>query len=176
MGELLDWKYGRLFSLLDANRDGAIAEDDFELMAGRVLEATGEQRTAKGRRYAGEMMNYWQALRGTADADGNGRIDKSEFQHALSRVSRDFDTLIGPLYQAGFRLADRDDDGLVERQEFITVLAAIGVPVTQAEAAFDGLADGDGRLTERRLMDAATLYYRDENPDNSSSHLLFGAP
>ncbi|AZS82957.1 EF-hand domain-containing protein [Streptomyces griseoviridis] len=175
MGELLDWKYERLFSLLDANSDGVIAQDDFTLMAGRVLEATGEQRTAKGEAYKGAMMNYWLSLRQTADADGNGRVDKNEFRSALRRVSVDFDTLIGPLYQAGFRLADRDGDGLVARQEFTTVLVAIGVPATQAESAFDGLADQDGRLTESRLMHAAGVFYRDENPDNSASHLLFGA-
>ncbi|WP_431775117.1 EF-hand domain-containing protein [Streptomyces cucumeris] len=175
MGALLDQKYEKLFSLLDANGDGVIAEDDFTLMAGRVRASFSEERAAKGETYADEMMNYWRALRDTADADGDGRIDRDEFRQALHRVSDRFDTLIGPLYQAGFHLADRDDDGRVGREDFIAVLVAIGVPEHEAGATFDRLAERDGELTKDQLMTAATLYYRDENPDNAASHLFFGA-
>ncbi|WP_344570661.1 EF-hand domain-containing protein [Streptomyces axinellae] len=175
MGTLLDQKYEKLFSLLDANADGVISQDDFELMGGRVLAAFGEEQTAKGKKYAEEMMNYWRALQETADADGDGRIDKSEFQQALHQLSANFDTLIGPLYSAGFHLADRDDDGLVGKDDFITVLVGIGVPPGEAEAAFDRLTDQDGHLAKDRLMTAAAQYYGDEDPANSASHLLFGA-
>ena len=175
MGALLDQKYEKLFSLLDANADGVIAEDDFELMAGRVLAAFSEEQTTKGKKYADEMMNYWRALRETADTDGDGRIDKGEFRQALRRLSENFDTLIGPLYSAGFHLADRDDDGLVGRDDFVTVLVGIGVPTAEAAAAFDRLAEQDGQLRKDRLMTAATQYYGDEDPANSASHLLFGA-
>ncbi|MEU2684948.1 calcium-binding protein [Streptomyces hygroscopicus] len=175
MGALLDQKYAKLFFLLDANGDGVIAEDDFALMADRVTAAFGEGRTAKGRTYAAEMTNYWRALRETADADGDGRIGKDEFRLAVSRVSDKFDTLIGPLYLAGFRLADRDDDGLVGRDGFVTVLVAIGVPAAEAEATFDRLTEDGEPLTEDRLMTAAAHYYRDEDPAHTASHLLFGA-
>jgi Ca2+-binding EF-hand superfamily protein len=176
MGALLDQKYEKLFALLDANGDGVIAEDDFELMGGRVLAAFNEERTAaKGKEYADAMMNYWRALRETADADGDGRIDKGEFRQALRQVSDNFDTLIGPLYQAGFHLADRDDDGLVGREDFVAVLSAIGVPVAEAGEAFDRLTEQGGQLAKDQLMTAATQYYRDEDPANTASHLLFGA-
>ncbi|MEU5088391.1 EF-hand domain-containing protein [Streptomyces sp. NPDC021356] len=175
MSELLNQKYERLFSLLDANGDGVIAEDDFTLMAGRCVTAFGGEQTAKGQVYAAEMLNYWRALRETADADGDGRIDRDEFRQALRHVSDDFDTLIGPLYAAGFHLADRDDDGRVGREDFVTVLTAIGVPADGAGPAFDSLAGPDGQLTKDQLMTAATGYYRDDDPANTTSHLLFGA-
>lgn len=175
MGALLNQKYEKLFSLLDMNGDGVIAEDDFELMANRVLTAANEERTAKGQKYADAMMNYWRALRETADADGDGRIDQEEFRQALGRVSVNFDTLVGPLYQAGFQLADRDDDGLVGKQEFVTVLAAIGVPATEAGATFDGLTEQSGQLSKERFMTASAQYYRNEDPADNASHLLFGA-
>ncbi|BDH12677.1 MULTISPECIES: EF-hand domain-containing protein [Streptomyces] len=175
MGALLDQKYEKLFSLLDVNGDGVIAEEDFELMAARVLTASSEERTAKGEKYADAMMNYWRALRETADADGDGRIDRDEFRQALRQVSVNFDTLVGPLYQAGFHLADRDDDGLVGKEDFVTVLAAIGVPATEAGATFDGLTEQDGQLTKDQLMTSAAQYYRNEEPAGTSSHLLFGA-
>lgn len=176
MGALLDQKYERLFSLLDVNGDGVIAEDDFVLMADRVRASFGEERTAaKGERYADEMLNYWHALRATADTDGDGRIDKSEFRQAVRHVSENFDTLIGPLYEAGFHFADRDGDGLVSRDEFAAVVAAIGVPEGDAGATFERLAGGaDGTLTLAQLMTAATQYYCDEDPANSASHQLFG--
>lgn len=175
VGALLDQKYEKLFSLLDVNGDGVIAEEDFELMAARVLTASSEERTAKGEKYADAMMNYWRALRETADADGDGRIDRDEFRQALRQVSVNFDTLVGPLYQAGFHLADRDDDGLVGKEDFVTVLAAIGVPATEAGATFDGLTEQDGQLTKDQLMTSAAQYYRNEEPAGTSSHLLFGA-
>ncbi|MEW1751701.1 EF-hand domain-containing protein [Streptomyces angustmyceticus] len=174
MGALLDQKYEKLFSLLDTNGDGVIAEDDFELMAGRVLAASREEDTQKGKKYAGEMMNYWRALRSSADADGDGRIDREEFRRALRQVSDTFDTLVGPLYHAGFHLADRNDDGLVGREDFVVVLAAIGVPATEAGATFDRLTEGNGQLAKDQLMTAATQYYCDEDPANTASHLLFG--
>ncbi|WNE95250.1 EF-hand domain-containing protein [Streptomyces luomodiensis] len=178
MGALLDQKYERLFSLLDANGDGVIAEDDFELMAGRVVAAFGEESSAKGATYADEMLNYWRALREAADADGDGRIDKDEFRQALSQVSDHFDTLVGPLYEAGFQLADRDGDGLVGKEDFIAVFVAIGVPAPEAGAAFDRLTGQDrqdGQLTKGRLMAAAAQFYRSEDPGDTASHLLYGA-
>ncbi|QLH25640.1 calcium-binding protein [Streptomyces sp. Rer75] len=176
MGALLDQKYEKLFALLDANGDGVIAEDDFELMGGRVLAAVDEERTAaKGKEYADALMTYWRALRETADADGDGRIDKGEFRQALHQVSDHFEMLIGPLYRAGFHLADRDDDGLVGREDFVAVISAVGVPEAEAGAAFDRLAEHGGQLTKDQLMTAASQYYRDEDPANSASHLLFGA-
>lgn len=176
MGALLDQKYEKLFTLLDVNGDGVIAEDDFELMSGRVLAAFGEERTAgKGQEYADEMLKYWQTLRESADADGDGRIDQREFGQALRQVSDRFDTLIGPLYQAGFRLADRDDNGEVTKEEFVAVETAIGVPAGEAAATFDRLTGHGAHLTMNQLMTAAGHYYRDENPDDAASHLLFGA-
>lgn len=175
MGALLEQKYERLFALLDVNGDGVIAEDDFVLMADRVLVSfDGEIFAEKGRKYTEELMNYWRALRATADTDGDGRIDKAEFRQAVRQVSGNFDTLIGPLYEAGFRFADRDDNGLVDKGEFAAVIAAIGVPAGEAEATFDQLAGAGGQLTLDRLMTAATQYYCDEDPANSASHQLFG--
>ncbi|MFI0816061.1 EF-hand domain-containing protein [Streptomyces sp. NPDC021098] len=165
--------------MLDANGDGVIAEDDFELMGGRVLAAVGEERTAaKGKEYADALTTYWRALRETADADGDGRIDRGEFRQALHQVSDQFDLLVGPLYRAGFQLADRDDDGLVGRADFVAVISAIGVPEAEAGAAFDRLTEQGGQggqLAEDQLMTAATQYYRDEDPANTASHLLFGS-
>ena len=176
MGALLDQKYEKLFALLDANGDGVIAEDDFELMGGRVLAAVGEERSAaKGKEYADALMTYWRALREIADADGDGRIDKGEFRQALHQASDQFDVLIGPLYRAGFHLADRDDDGLVDRAEFVAIISATGVPEAEAGVAFDQLAEHGGQLTKDQLMTAASRYYRDEDPANTASHLLFGA-
>lgn len=176
MSALLDQKYEKLFALLDVNGDGVIAEDDFTLMAERVLVAFGEERAAgKGQKYADAMMNYWHALRETADTDGDGRIDGGEFRRAVRQASDNFDTLIGPLYEAGFHLADRDDDGLVSREEFVAVEQAIGVPADEAGATFDRLTEQGESLTLDRLMAAATQYYRNEDPAHTESHLLFGA-
>ncbi|MEV6566957.1 EF-hand domain-containing protein [Streptomyces kronopolitis] len=175
MGALLDQKYEKLFALLDTNGDGVIAENDFELMAGRVLTAADEESTAKGEKYAAEMRNYWRALRNSADANDDGEISKDEFREALRHVSDTFDTLVGPLYQAGFHLADRDDDGLVGKEDFVAVLAAIGVPAPEAGASFDRLTEQSGQLSKDQLMTAATRYYCHEDPADSASHLLFGA-
>ncbi len=175
MGALLDRKYERLFALLDVNGDGVIAEDDFVLMAGRVRASFGEERSlAKGRRYADAMTHYWQALRATADTDGDGVIDRDEFRRAVLHVSADFDTLIGPLYEAGFHFADRDDDGLVGRDEFAAVIAAVGVPERHAAQTFDLLAGPDGTLTLERLMAAAARYYRGDGSADDAGDQLFG--
>ncbi|MEW2548282.1 calcium-binding protein [Streptomyces sp. NPDC047002] len=175
MSALLDQKYAKLFFLLDSDGDGVIAEDDFELMAERVVIAFGEQDTVRGEEYAERMAHYWRALRAAADTDGEGQVDEGEFGRALRRVSDDFDTLVAPLYEAGFRLADRDGDGLVAKRDFGTFMVAVGVPEDAAYTAFDALADAEGRLSRAALMAAAAEYYRGAEPSAGAGHLLFGA-
>jgi Ca2+-binding EF-hand superfamily protein len=70
-----------------------------------------------------------------------GQISKDEFRQALHQVSNDFDTVIEPLHRACFRLADRDDDGLVSKQELIAAEVAVGVPAYDADATFDRLTE-----------------------------------
>ena len=63
-------------------------------------------------------------------------------------------------------LVDRDDDGYVERGDFLTCMTASGFPEANSAAVFEELDEsGDGRIPADHWAAAIVDWYRSERTD-----------
>lgn len=133
-----------VFSLFDANGNGVIEVDDFNLMANRVAEAAAEAGEPAKSALRAAFARYWNTLAAELDADGDGRITREEFSGFVLTPAR-FGPTVAQFAQALAALGDPDGDGLVERPVFVALMRAIGFREENVHALFDafGPADGD---------------------------------
>jgi hypothetical protein len=74
-------------------------------------------------------------------------------------------------------LVDRDDDGYVERDDFITCMTASGFPAVNSVAVFEELDEsGDGRIPVGHWAAAIVDWYRSERTDIPGHVLLAPVP
>ncbi|MFC4119803.1 EF-hand domain-containing protein [Nonomuraea zeae] len=131
------------FSLLDADGDGRLQAEDFDLLAGRILDALAVKRTsAKATALLEACRTYWQGLVAALDGDADDVVTFEEYAAAL-RDDAHFDQYGQPYVHALASLADWNEDGQVERADFLACMTAIGFGRPQveriyAELGFDG--------------------------------------
>jgi Ca2+-binding EF-hand superfamily protein len=165
------------FRILDSDGNGYLDESDFDRLATRVLRAVGEPRdSAKGRAVANGHRRFWAGLRATLDTDGDGRISREEYLARLGdpgdaeRTVTDYATSIATL-------VDRDDDGYVERDDFLTCMTASGFARANSEAVFEELDEsGDGRIAVDHWAAAIVDWYRSERTDIPGHVLVAPTP
>ncbi|WP_049580142.1 EF-hand domain-containing protein [Streptomyces sp. SBT349] len=136
-----------VFGLFDADGNGFIEADDFELMGERVAEAAaGSEEGAKGA-MRDAFRGYWAALAAELDANQDNRIDPDEFTAIVLAPER-FDAALTAFAESLAALGDPDGDGLIERPLFRALMLAIGFAPANIEALFDAFEpDGEDRIT-----------------------------
>ncbi|MEV0408095.1 EF-hand domain-containing protein [Actinoallomurus sp. NPDC050550] len=154
------------FRMLDRDGDGYLEGEDFDQLAAEVLGAMGEPtESAKGRAVLAGHRRFWEGLRATLDADGDGRISPDEYVARLGdpgeaeRNTADYARSLAAL-------ADRDDDGFITLDDFLTIMAAIGFARSNSATLFQKLDEsGDGRVPVERWATTIMDYYRAEGTD-----------
>ncbi|MCX0241996.1 EF-hand domain-containing protein [Streptomyces drozdowiczii] len=127
-----------VFTLFDADGNGAIEADDFELMARRVTAAVPEAGAEKRDAMVTAFRTFWKALAENADTNRDGKVDPEEFRTVVLDPQR-FGPALAEFAGALTGVADPDGDGLVERETFMAVMAAIGFAQPNTRALFDAL-------------------------------------
>lgn len=154
------------FRILDTDENGYLDETDFDRLAARVLDAMGEPRdSAKGQAVRDGHRRFWAGLRTALDADADGRVSREEYLARLGDPGEAEQTVAG--YAASVAaLVDRDDDGYVERDDFITCMTASGFPEAGGAAVFEELDEsGSGRIAVGHWAAAIVDWYRSERTD-----------
>jgi Ca2+-binding EF-hand superfamily protein len=154
------------FRMLDTNGNGYLEETDFDRLAAHVLDAMGEPAdSGKGQAVLNGHRRFWEGLRAALDVDRDGRISLDEYVGALrdpaeaERTSADYATSLAAL-------ADRNDDGFIERDDFITCMIALGFARPNTATLFDELDEaGDGRVPVDEWAATIMDYYRSERSD-----------
>jgi Ca2+-binding EF-hand superfamily protein len=127
-----------LFSLLDANKNGFIGPDDFELSAGRVIAvASGSTDVAK-EAFVTTWRRHWETLAIELDVNRDNKVSFDEFVACVLSPERFADTVSG-FAETLAALGDPDDDGLIERSAYRALMTAIGFEEGHVDAAFDAL-------------------------------------
>ncbi|MFS8197533.1 EF-hand domain-containing protein [Streptomyces sp. CWNU-52B] len=131
-----------VFTLFDADGNGVLESDDFDLMSSRVAAAVPDADEARKQAMHGGFMSYWKTLAGELDADRDGRITYDEYQACVLSPER-FSGAIGA-FAAGFaRLGDVDGSGTVTRPVFTGMLRGVGFELPNIEALFEALGPDD---------------------------------
>jgi hypothetical protein len=140
------------FSLLDADGDGRLQVEDFGLLAQRVIDALAASParfprpdphliSAKATDLLQGCQIYWQGLV-TMTGSRDGVVTFEEYAAAIPDDAH-FDHYGQPYVRALASLADWNEDGQVERADFLACMTAIGfaepdVERIYAELSFDG--------------------------------------
>lgn len=148
-----------VFSLFDANGNGAIEVDDFNLMANRVAEAALESDEAAKSAVRASFAAWWSTLAAELDANGDGRITIDEFSGFVLTPER-FGPTVERFAVALAALGDPNGDGLIERPVFMALMLAIGFREENVDALFDafGPVDGD-RIAVSTWVDGIIDFY-----------------
>jgi Ca2+-binding EF-hand superfamily protein len=159
------------FANFDQDGNGYIDREDFSTAAAALLAEFGTTaRCDKGQALYIGAEAFWQGMAGIADRDGDQRVTKQEFVTGAAKRLRDhperFTDIARPFLHAAIAVADRDGDGAVTPEEAQRVLRVLGVEAERAgqvSAVLD--SDGDGRISEDKVVAAFTAYFTTANPD-----------
>ncbi|MEU9101268.1 EF-hand domain-containing protein [Streptomyces sp. NPDC048361] len=136
-----------VFSLFDANGNGVLDSDDFDLMTSRVLEAAAASDDDAKAAIRAAFRRYWTTLATELDANGDGVITVEEFRPFVLDPER-FGPTIAEFADALSALGDPDGDGLIERPLFVSLMLAIGFEEANIHALFDAFGpDAKDRIT-----------------------------
>jgi Ca2+-binding EF-hand superfamily protein len=127
-----------VFTLFDANGNGHLDPDDFELMARNVNAAATRSEEADRSAMTAAFRQYWVTLAGELDADHDGRITFDEFTSCVLSPER-FEETIAEFARSLSTLGDPDGDGRVERPDFMALMTAIGFARPNIDKLFDAL-------------------------------------
>ncbi|MFB0619329.1 EF-hand domain-containing protein [Streptomyces sp. AGS-58] len=163
-----------VFSLFDADGNGVLESDDFELMGKRVIAAVPEAGDGVKDKMLDAFRRYWETLVRELDADGDGRISPEEFTAVVLAPER-FDATVDDFADALAAMGDPDGDGLVERAHFTALMTAIGFQRPNIDALFDAFEPvAEDRIPTVTWADGIRDYYRPEKAGIPGDHLTVG--
>ncbi|MEU3956811.1 EF-hand domain-containing protein [Streptomyces achromogenes] len=164
-----------VFSLFDADGNGVLEADDFELMGTRVVEAVPEAGDSAKTRLLDAFRRYWETLVRELDTDGDGRVSPEEFTAIVLDPQR-FDATVDEFADALATIGDPDGDGFVERAHFTALMTAIGFRRANIDALFDAFEPvGGDRVAVTTWADGIRDYYRPEKAGIPGDHLTADA-
>lgn len=148
-----------VFSLFDANGNGVLDSEDFDLMTGCVLEVAVASDDGAREAIRAAFRRYWTTLATELDANGDGVISVDEFRPFVLDPER-FGPTITEFAEALSALGDPDGDGLIERPLFVSLMRAIGFAEANIHALFDAFGpDVEDRITVTTWARGIEDYY-----------------
>lgn len=148
-----------VFSLFDANGNGVLDPDDFDLMTRRVLKAAVASDDGAREAIRAAFGRYWTTLATELDADGDGVITVDEFRPFVLDPDR-FGPTVAEFAEALAALGDPDGDGLIERPLFVSLMKAIGFEEANIHALFDAFGpNAEDRITVATWTTGIKEYY-----------------
>lgn len=162
------------FSLFDANSDGYLTLDDYEVFALRLAQAFGKPpgspaALAVRRGYRA----LWQAVASRSDTDTDGRVSQAEFLAWLDSAPDAID--LSPLAEAVIALADHSHDGTLDAAEVTRLLRSCGLSPEGVATVFEALdRDHDATVSAAELVAMVRDFCLDPAP-GKPGHWLFGS-
>jgi Ca2+-binding EF-hand superfamily protein len=160
-----------VFTLFDANGNGFIESEDFEIMAQRVLQAAAESDDTARAAILAAFRKYWNALAGL-DTNGDGRIAFEEYRTCVLSPKQ-FDETLNDFAESLAALGDPNGDGLIERPIFVALMLAIGFERANIDALFDAFEPNDSdQITVATWVTGIKDYYGPDKAGIPGDELL----
>ncbi len=154
------------FAKWDVDGSGTLERTDFEREAERVAGAFGAQPKSKEAAALREALcNLFDFHAREAGVPPNGSITEDQFirineKLMFSEGEANFNRVLRPVMQAIVGLCDRNDDGKINREEFVAYLQGVGVDQSAAQDAFRQIdTDNSGELTVDELLAAVRNFH-----------------
>lgn len=164
-----------VFALFDADGNGVIEVDDFELMTDRVVASAAASDDAAKAAIREAFAAYWRTLSAELDVDGDGQITREEFSGFVLSPER-FGPTVQQFAQALAALGDPDGDGLIERPVFLALMLAIGFGEQNINALFDEFGpNGDGLITVDTWVAGIKDFYAPDLAGIAGDYLVPGS-
>lgn len=170
MTPLREQKMKRFFKIYDADLNGHIGKVDFELPVQAAVAFLGH---APGSAEYNEMyrwsMGFWNYLRQHLNKNDDDSISTEEFLQAMDDLANDraaLDKIIMGYANFTLKMWDRDGDGMMNEEEFISVHTAYNVQAESAREAFGHLdRNGDQQLSHDEITQAIDEYFTSDDPN-----------
>ena len=155
-----------LFSLDDADQDGAVERTDYERIADRLATSVGRAPGTPGYAQVHEgYLGVWATLDRLADTNRDGKVALDEYLAAYADILAELGASARSMGQVLFELADADGDGRIAEREHLALLGAYGVADAAARESFRRLdQDGDGFICKDEYMQAAEDFFASDDP------------
>ncbi|PWI44906.1 EF-hand domain-containing protein [Streptomyces sp. ICBB 8177] len=161
-----------VFDLLDADGNGVLESDDFDLMASRVIDAAPDSDEAAKDAMVAAFRRYWATLSAELDVDNDGRLTFEEYSACVLSPER-FDPTVGDFAESLAALGDPDGDGLIERPAFMALMEAIGFERANVDTLFDAFEPTeDDRVKVTTWVVGIKDYYSPDKSGIPGDHLV----
>jgi Ca2+-binding EF-hand superfamily protein len=161
-----------VFALFDADGNGYLTTNDFELMAKRVLQAAPDSDDAAKNAMLAAFRSYWTTLVSALDSNHDGRVSFEEYAACVLDPER-FNEAISEFAKSLAALGDPDSDGLIERPLFVALMTAIGFELANINALFDAFEPTDSdRITVEAWDTGIREYYRPDKVGIPGDYLV----
>ncbi|MEU0228501.1 EF-hand domain-containing protein [Streptomyces sp. NPDC006284] len=135
-----------VFTLFDADGNGVLESDDFELMSSRVAAAVPDADESRKQAMRAGFTRYWNTLVSELDANHDGRITYDEYQACVLSPER-FSGAIDAFASGFAHFGDVDGSGMVSRPVFTGMLRGVGFDLPNIHALFEAFEpDAEDRV------------------------------
>lgn len=169
-------KLGQWFDVLDAAGHGYLTRDDFQAVATRLARRAG---VAEAPAVTESFLRVWDSLAENFGIDRGGKLMRVQYIEgfaALAETSPQFvNTAAAYIPEVIFALFDTDDDRRLSKDEFLSMLAALGLPEAKAQVAHLALDhDADGYIGADEFVEASRQFVLSDDPYALGNWLLGG--
>jgi Ca2+-binding EF-hand superfamily protein len=155
----------RRFQRWDSDGSGNLERSDFEQEANSIARRMGESPgSPKADRLARALGGMFDAITQDAGTDPRGPVSWAQYHDVARRWMEGSEEplrrQLRPMVEAVVGLADKNGNGMIEREEFAEWISALGRPKSDAENAFDRIdSDGSGGLTVDEVLQACVDFH-----------------
>src|SRR5437588_5768560 len=129
-------KVARVFTAMDADRDGFLEESDFQALTARWAAIRGcAPGSADHIRLESIMMGWWQTVLGAYDVNGDGKVTLNEVLYIVDRLHTMFDVVSATAGEM-FDAIDENADGMISAAEYRRLIEAWNGCETDTDEVF----------------------------------------
>ncbi|MEQ8463796.1 EF-hand domain-containing protein [Coleofasciculus sp. E1-EBD-02] len=166
--ELQTKKWTRLFQVYDADGNGTVTQEDFELIFQNLAKFRNlEANTPQYDQLHAKFMEDWEHLQKDADKDKDGKVQLQEWlEHGDRRIHDQsmYQTVVDLANQV-FELLDLDGNGVITAKEYKTIMQSWHVSEDVAAETFPKLdLNGDGNISKEELVELVRQFHASDDP------------